>query len=178
MADHKESKRTLAMHIPSFSPTSYDTSFKLFTSYIHSVYHYTKHGSCVTESMHMMLVVLRTIRETHYRRPQYRYCTEEIQYVWGQCVVTEKNAVSRSCSLHVQLWDTQMHISDNYPHMHISDNYPHKSLTKYYCLYAQNCICISLNCSRFTRMTVLYEQKSYHALIGTKYQEWMNKYTI
>ena len=49
MEDHKESKRTLAMHIPSFSPTAYDTSFKLFTSYIHCVYHYTKHGSCVTQ---------------------------------------------------------------------------------------------------------------------------------
>ena len=49
MEDHKESKRTLAMHIPSSSPTAYDTSFKLFTSYTYSVYHYTKHGSCVTQ---------------------------------------------------------------------------------------------------------------------------------
>jgi len=46
MEDHKESKRTPVMHIPSFSPTAYDTSFK---SYMHSVYHYTKHSSCVTQ---------------------------------------------------------------------------------------------------------------------------------
>jgi len=56
------------------------------------------------------------------------YCTEEIQHIWGHCVVTEDNAQFLEAAHCIQFWDTQMHISDNYPH---------KSLTKYYCLYAQ-----------------------------------------
>jgi hypothetical protein len=121
---------------------------------------------CDTQSMHMMLVMLRTIRETHYRRPQYVYCTEEIQHDWGQCVVTEDTAQFLEAA-HC------MFISEIHKCLYLTI-----TLAKYYCLYAQKCICISLNCSRFTRMTVLYEQKSYHTLIGIKYQKWINKYTI